>query len=52
VLSPNRIQQDIARAQEDFVESRRQGERDERREELAEWFSVYHETTEQKDRPK
>jgi len=52
VLSPNRIQQDIARAQEDFVESRRQGERDERREELAEWFSVYHETTDQKDRPK
>ena len=52
VLSPNRIQQDIARAQEDFVESRRQGERDERREELAEWFSVYHEATEQKDRPK
>jgi CRP-like cAMP-binding protein len=52
VLSPNRIQQDIARAQEDFVESRRQGERDERREELAEWFSVYHETSEQKDRPK
>ena len=52
VLSPNRIQQDIARAQEAFVESRRQGERDERREELAEWFSVYHETTEQKDRPK
>jgi hypothetical protein len=52
VLSPNRIQQDIARAQEAFVESRRQGERDERREELAEWFSVYHESTEQKDRPK
>ena len=51
VLSPNRIQQDIARAQEDFVESRRQGERDERREELAEWFSVYHEATDQKDRP-
>jgi CRP-like cAMP-binding protein len=52
VLSPNRIQQDIARAQEAFVEGRRQGERDERREELAEWFSVYHEATEQKDRPK
>ena len=52
VLSPNRIQQDIARAQEAFVESRRQGERDERREELAEWFSVYHEAAEQKDRPK
>ena len=52
VLSPNRIQQDIARAQEAFVESRHQGERDERREELAEWFSVYHESTEQKDRPK
>jgi CRP-like cAMP-binding protein len=51
VLSPNRIQQDIARAQEAFVEGRRQGERDERREELAEWFSVYHEATEQKDRP-
>ncbi|MCZ6529289.1 MAG: cyclic nucleotide-binding domain-containing protein [Chloroflexi bacterium] len=49
VLSPNRIQQDIARAQETFLETRRQGERDERREELAEWFSVYHETTEQKD---
>jgi hypothetical protein len=52
VLSPNRIQQDIARAQEAFVESRRQGERDERREELAEWFSVYHESIEPKDRPK
>ena len=52
VLSPNRIQQDIARAQEAFVESRRQGERDERREELAEWFSVYHESIDQKDRPK
>ncbi|MFQ5922816.1 MAG: hypothetical protein ACE5M4_08230, partial [Anaerolineales bacterium] len=52
VLSPNRIQQDIARAQEDFLEGRRQSERDERREELAEWFSVYHESTEQKDRKK
>ena len=52
VLSPNRIQQDIAHAQEAFVESRRQGERDERREELAEWFSVYHESIDQKDRPK
>ena len=49
VLSPNRIQQDIARAQETFLETRRQGDRDERREELAEWFSVYHETTEQRD---
>ena len=52
VLSPNRIQQDIARAQEAFMEARRQGERDERREELAEWFSVYHEATEPKDRRK
>ncbi|MFQ5923352.1 MAG: hypothetical protein ACE5M4_10960, partial [Anaerolineales bacterium] len=50
VLSPNRIQQDIARAQETFLENRRQSERDERREELAEWFGVYHESTEQKDR--
>ncbi len=49
VLSPNRIQQDIARAQEAFLESRRQGERDERREELAEWFSVYHQETDPKD---
>ena len=49
VLSPNRIQQDIARAQEAFVEARRQSDRDERREELAEWFSVYHEATEKKD---
>lgn len=49
VLSPNRIQQDIARAQEAFVEGRRQIERDERRDELAEWFSVYHEATDPKD---
>jgi CRP-like cAMP-binding protein len=52
VLNPNRIQQDIARAQEAFLEGRRQSQRDERREELAEWFSVYHEATDEKDSPK
>jgi hypothetical protein len=43
VLDPNRVQQDIVRAQEAFVERRREVDRNQRREELAEWFSVYHE---------
>lgn len=42
VLNPNRVQQDIVRAQEAFLERRREVERHQRREELAEWFSVYH----------
>jgi hypothetical protein len=43
VLDPNRVQQDIVRAQEAFMERRREVERNQRREELAEWFGVYHE---------
>ncbi len=43
VLDPNRVQQDIVRAQEAFLERRRELERRERREELAQWFGVYHE---------
>lgn len=43
VLDPNMVQQDIVRAQEAFLERRREVERQERREELAQWFEVYHE---------
>jgi hypothetical protein len=43
VFDPSRVQQDIVRAQEALVEGRRELERRQRREELADWFGVYHE---------
>jgi hypothetical protein len=47
VFEPNRVQQDIVRAQEALVERRRELERRQRRDELAEWFGVYHEESRQ-----
>jgi hypothetical protein len=43
VFDPSRVQQDIVRAQEALVEGRRELVRRQRREELADWFGVYHE---------
>jgi len=48
VFEPNRVQQDIVRAQEALVERRRELERRQRRDELAEWFGVYHEESRQR----
>jgi len=48
VFEPNRVQQDIVRAQEALVERRRELERRQRRAELAEWFGVYHEESRQR----
>ena len=48
VYDPNRVQQDIVRAQEALVEQRRELDRRQRRDELADWFSVYHEESRQK----
>lgn len=45
VLDPGRVQQDIVRAQEAFLERRRELDRRNRREELAQWFGVYHQET-------
>jgi len=48
VFEPNRVQQDIVRAQEALVERRRELERRQRRDELAGWFGVYHEESRQR----
>lgn len=42
VFDPNGVQQDIVRAQEAFLERKRQVERKRRQEEMVEWFSIYH----------
>ncbi len=48
VYDPARVQQDIVRAQEALVERRRELERRQRRDELAEWFGVYDEAARQR----
>lgn len=42
VFNPHEVQQDIVRAQEAFLERKRQSERDQRRDEMVEWLSIYH----------
>jgi len=48
VFDPSRVQQDIVRAQEALVERRHELDRRQRRDELAEWFGVYHEESRQR----
>lgn len=45
VYHPALVQQDIVRAQETLLERRREAERLQRRGELVEWFSAYHQET-------
>lgn len=42
VFDPHHVQQDIVRAQEAFLERKRQSEREQRRDEMVEWLSIYH----------
>jgi hypothetical protein len=43
VFDPAGVQQDIVRAQDAFLERQRQTQREERRDEVVEWLSAYHE---------
>lgn len=42
VFNPHEVQQDIVRAQEAFLERKRQREREQRKNEMVEWLSIYH----------
>lgn len=42
VFDPHMVQQDIVRAQEAFLGRRREREREQRRDEMVEWLSIYH----------
>ena len=45
VYDPSGVQQDIARALEAFLERKKRGERDRRRQEMVEWLGAYHQET-------
>lgn len=42
VFNPGQVQQDVVRAQEAFLSTRRMAERRQRQDEMVEWLSVYH----------
>jgi CRP-like cAMP-binding protein len=53
VFHPGAVQQDIVRAQEVFLAKKREGDRQQRREEMVEWLGAYHDqiTTEKQKPP-